>query len=101
MYKHLYEVFKHWYSTDGVNQNNIWFYSDPHFADEEMKHLLKNYIGDEEQIKRINSKAGKKDTLVILGDIGDIEWVKKLKAGYKVLIMGNHDKGASNYKKND
>lgn len=25
--------------------------------------------------------------------------INKLKAGYKVLIMGNHDKGASNYKK--
>ena len=25
--------------------------------------------------------------------------VKKLKAGYKVLIMGNHDAGASNYKR--
>ena len=63
-----------------------------------MKSLRKNYIGDEEQIKRINSKIGKYDTLVILGDIGDIEWVRKIR-GYKVLVMGNHDTGATNYKR--
>ena len=62
-----------------------------------MVHLRKNYIGDEEQIKRINSKIGKYDTLVVLGDVGDVEWVRKIR-GYKVLVMGNHDKGASNYK---
>ena len=60
--------------------------------------LRKNYIGDEEQIKRINSKIGKYDTLVILGDVGDIEWVRKIR-GYKVLVMGNHDAGATNYKR--
>ena len=54
---------------------------------------------DDIQIKNINSKAGKHDTLIILGDVGDIECVKKLKARYKILIMGNHDKGASNYKR--
>lgn len=63
-----------------------------------MVHLRKNYIGDEEQIKRINSKIGKYDTLIVLGDVGDIEWVRKIR-GYKVLVMGNHDKGASNYKR--
>lgn len=89
----LYEPFKHWSET-----GTIWIYSDPHFSDEEMVHLRKNYIGDEEQIKRINSKVGKKDTLIILGDIGNIEMVKKLK-GYKILIMGNHDSGASNYQR--
>lgn len=94
MYRHLYDQFKHWYREGG----SVWFYSDPHFADEEMKYLRANYIGDEEQVKRINSKLGKNDTLVILGDIGDVEWVKKLR-GYKVLIMGNHDAGANNYKR--
>ena len=92
MYRHLYDQFKHWYREGG----SVWFYSDPHFADEEMKYLRANYIGDEAQVKCINSKLGKNDTLVILGDIGDVEWVKKLR-GYKVLIMGNHDAGAANY----
>lgn len=95
MYKGLYDNFTHWLHG---GKGAVWFYSDPHFADEEMVYLRKDYIGDEEQVKRINSKVGKYDTLVILGDIGNIEWVKKLR-GYKVLIMGNHDAGASKYKR--
>ena len=95
MYKGLYDQFKHWFHND---KGQVYFYSDPHFADAEMKYIRKNYIGDEEQVKRINSKIGKYDTLVILGDVGDAEWVKKLR-GYKVLVMGNHDAGASNYKR--
>lgn len=89
----LYSCFDHWCS-DG----SIYIYSDPHFADDEMKYLRKNYIGDDEQAKRINSKIGKKDTIIFLGDIGNIDLVKKIR-GYKVLIKGNHDTGSSNYKK--
>lgn len=92
--KFLYPCFDHWFKNGGT----VYFYSDPHFNDDEMKYLRKNYIGDEEQIARINSKIGRNDTLVILGDVGDTEWVKKLR-GYKVLIMGNHDAGASNYRR--
>lgn len=91
MYKHIYDIFKHWYRG-----GQIFIYSDPHFNDAEANTLRKTYIGDEAQVKSINSKIGKNDTLIILGDIGDIEFVKKIR-GYKVLIMGNHDSGASNY----
>ena len=98
MTNHVYDIFAHWFKTDGTNQNAVWIYSDPHFSDPEMVHLRKDYIGDDEQIARINKKVGKKDTLIILGDIGNVECVKKLH-GYKVLIMGNHDAGASNYKR--
>lgn len=91
MYKGLYDCFKHWF-----HGGTVYFYSDPHFNDEEMKYLRHNYIGDEEQIKRINSKIGKCDTLVILGDVGEKEWLKKIR-GYKVLILGNHDSGATTY----
>lgn len=91
MYKHIYDQFKHWYRG-----GTIWFYSDPHFSDEEMKYLRKNYIGDEEQVRAINSKLGKNDTIVFLGDIGNTEYIKKIR-GYKVLIMGNHDAGATTY----
>lgn len=98
MLNNLYEMFKKWSYVDGVHKNSIYIYSDTHFNEEDMKHLRKNYIGDEEQIKRINSKVGKKDTLIILGDVGDLSFVKRLN-GYKVLIMGNHEKGASNYKR--
>lgn len=93
MYKHLYDSFSHWYRG-----GSIYFYSDPHFNDDEMKYLRKNYIGDDEQVKAINRKIGKKDTIIFLGDIGDIEFIRKIR-GYKVLIMGNHDSGASNYKR--
>lgn len=93
MYKGLYDKFKDWFRG-----GNIWLYSDTHFRDEEMKYIRKNYIGDEEQIKNINSKVGKNDTIIFLGDVGDVECVKKIR-GYKILIMGNHDKGATNYKR--
>lgn len=87
---HLYPCFQHWPGT-------VWFYSDPHFSDEHLYQYRKN-MTDEEQVKRINSKVGKNGTIVFLGDIGNLEFVKKLK-GYKVLIMGNHEKGPSNYKR--
>ena len=89
----LYDKFYYWQS-----HGSVWLYSDPHFADDEMKWLRADYIGDDEQVKRINSKVGKNDTLVILGDVGDISFVKRLR-GNKVLVMGNHDSGASNYKR--
>lgn len=115
----LYQCFNHW-----TKFQNIWIYSDPHFSDVEsykfrgIINVLSNeefdkaevdfsyeeYLkcvtnqADEMQIRNINSKVGKKDVIIFLGDIGNIECIKKIK-GYKVLIMGNHDKGASNYKR--
>ena len=90
----LYPCFKKWLEFD-----NIFVISDPHFNDDEMKHIRKDYIGDDEQVERINKVVHKRDCLIILGDIGDVEYIKKLKAGYKVLIMGNHDKGKTNYQR--
>ena len=91
----LYPCFNRW-----LEFNNIFLLSDPHFSDPEMIHLRKNYISDEEQVKRINAKVGKKDLLICLGDVGDISFISKLRAGYKVLIKGNHDdKGDAFYKR--
>lgn len=87
----LYPLFNHWYRG-----GQVYFYSDPHFADEEMRFLRADYVGDEEQIERINQKIGRKDTLVILGDIGEKEWLKKIR-GYKILVLGNHDTGVTTY----
>lgn len=78
--------------------NNIYFYSDPHFNDETANEFRKDYIGDEEQVKRINSKIGKKDVLFILGDVGDPSFIEQIR-GYKILITGNHDKGKTTYLK--
>ena len=91
MIQTLYPPFRRW-----TEKGTLWVYSDPHYSDPDMKELRTNYIGDEEQVKRINSKVGKYDTIIFLGDIGNEDMVRKVR-GYKVLIMGNHDKGASNY----
>lgn len=109
MYKHIYDTLaKHWCAN-----GSIYFYSDPHFgdldsykyfrfpelftADCDIAETIKAL--DKMQVDSINKVCTKNDCLVILGDVGNIDCVKKLKAGYKVLIMGNHDAGASNYKR--
>ena len=76
----------------------IWLYSDRHFGETEEESGLINKPTDAEQVQRINSKVGRKDTIVFLGDIGDPSWLKGIR-GYKVLITGNHDTGISNYKR--
>ena len=76
----------------------IWLYSDPHFGETEEESGLTNKPTDAEQVQRINSKVGRKDTIIFLGDIGDPSWLKGIR-GYKVLITGNHDTGISNYQR--
>ena len=101
--------------------NNIWVYSDPHFGDLDLyryRRLVhvpdrRDYKGDvpfdefvieaikeadEKQVVSINSCVGKKDAIIFLGDIGDTQYIKWIK-GYKILIMGNHDGGPSNYQR--
>ena len=90
--KGLYKIF----ADKWIHNGSVYFYSDPHFADDEMKYLRKNYIGDDAQVAAINKVIGKHDTIIFLGDIGDVEIIKRIR-GYKVLVMGNHDKGATNY----
>ena len=71
--------------------------SDTHFGDKDLQASVKNRPNDEDYVKLINSKVGKNDLLICLGDVGDIEIARRLK-GYKILIAGNHDAGMSNYK---
>ena len=71
--------------------------SDTHFGDKELQANIKDRPRDEDYIRLINSKVGKNDLLICLGDVGDIECARKLK-GYKILIAGNHDAGLSNYR---
>lgn len=125
MKRFLYDILADkWLNKNG----SIKIYSDPHFGSIQcykIRHLVnipdkKDYLNkfkdsdifesyetfvskevikaDLEQIKNINKEVGKNDTIIFLGDIGDVECIKKIK-GYKILIMGNHDKGASNYKR--
>ena len=88
----LYDCFQHW-----GEKNAVWVISDTHFGDKDIQKAFPNRPSDEELIKNINQKVGKTGTLLLLGDVGDIECAKQLK-GYKVLICGNHDSGAANYK---
>lgn len=89
----LYKMFDHWHA-----EGTLWIYSDPHFDDMDLAAGLPNRPSAEEQVKMINSKVGKKDTIIFLGDIGNVEWIKKVR-GYKILIMGNHDAGRTNYER--
>ena len=94
MLPQLYKKFQDW-SAKG----SVWVYSDPHFGDSDCKIMDPNWITPEDQVKKINDKVKKGDTLIILGDIGNLEYIKRIKAGYKILISGNHDVGLTNYKK--
>ena len=94
MISSLYPIFQKW-SKNG----SVYIISDLHFEDSDCKLMDKNWISPEEQIQILNARVHKSDTLIVLGDIGNIEWAKKLKAGYKVLICGNHDAGVENYNK--
>ena len=94
MLPQLYKCFQHW-SAGG----SVYIYSDPHFEDSDCKIMDAAWPTPAEQIAKINAKVHKGDTLIILGDIGNSEYIKKIKAGYKILISGNHDAGLTNYKK--
>lgn len=94
----LYPFTKRWHDEPFTSGHTVWIISDPHFGDEELRAGVPNRPTDEELVKKINSKVGRKDTLIILGDCGDPEYIKQLR-GYKVLVMGNHDAGRSNYEK--
>lgn len=93
MIQGLYKCFDHWHKN-----GTVWIYSDTHFNDSELEIGHPRPLSTEEHIKRINSKVGKKDTLILLGDCGDINCIRQLK-GYKVLVMGNHDCGRTLYER--
>lgn len=94
MIEGLYPPFQHWGAS-----GTTWIISDTHFNDPDLIHVYADRPSAEEQVKRINAKCGRADTLIILGDVGDISYVRQLRAKYKILVMGNHDAGASNYKR--
>ena len=91
MIKSLYPKFQEW-SKNG----SIWIISDTHFEDEDCKLMREDWILPEEHIAILKQYIHKNDTLIHLGDVGNPKWIAQLK-GYKILITGNHDAGASNY----
>lgn len=92
MIKGLYKCFDHWF-----NHGTTWIYSDLHLADEDMI-ALADYPYVDDHIKRINSKVGKNDVFICLGDVSKEhpEFAAAIK-GYKILICGNHDRGGTTY----
>lgn len=94
MIEGLYQPFQHWGAS-----GTTWIISDTHFDDPDLIHAYADRPSAEEQVKLINAKCGRADTLIILGDVGDISYVCQLRAKYKILVMGNHDAGASNYQR--
>ena len=88
----LYKPFSHWGEKGGV-----WVISDTHFGEDDLKYAYPNRPDDETLLKQINQKVGKNGYLIHVGDVGDIEFAKRLK-GYKILICGNHDQGPEYYK---
>lgn len=90
----LYQIFNHWHE-----EGTVWIYSDPHFGDNELTIKIPNRPTATEIVQHINAKCGRKDTLICLGDVGDVRYVRKLRAKRKILIMGNHDAGRTNYER--
>ena len=90
----LYKIFDHWHQ-----EGTLWIFSDPHFDDSDLEMGIHNRPSAAEIAQRINAKCGRKDTLICLGDVGDVEYVKLLRAKRKILICGNHDAGRTNYER--
>ena len=90
----LYKIFDHWHQ-----EGTLWIFSDPHFGDDDLTTGIRNRPSPAEIVQRINAKCGRKDTLICLGDVGDVEYVKLLRAKRKILICGNHDAGRTNYER--
>ena len=85
MISQLYPAFKQW-SFFG----SVYLISDTHFEDEDCKLMDPNWISPEEHISKLKH-IKENDALIHLGDVGNPYWVDKIHAGYKILIMGNHD----------
>lgn len=84
MIKTLYKPFQHW-----SEKGSVYLISDTHF-DEDDRKLMGYKISEQDQIYLLNEFCHKNDTLVHLGDVGNPEYMDKLKC-HKVLLMGNHD----------
>ena len=89
----LYEPFRHW--SEG---GSVYILSDLHFDDSNCKLMNPDWISPREQIEIINKIVLKNDTFICLGDVGNPEYLKEIKAKKKILLTGNHDVKAM-YKK--
>lgn len=82
----LYEPFRHW-----PQGGSVYILSDLHFGDGDCQLMDPHWVTPEEQVEIINRLVGKNDTFVCLGDVGDPQYVSQIKAGKRILLLGNHD----------
>lgn len=80
----LYPCFQHW-SEKGA----VYLVSDTHFKDLD-RDYMGYHISNEDQWYLLNDTCHRFDTLIHLGDVGDLNYIERLKCK-KILIMGNHD----------
>lgn len=78
---------------------DVWVISDTHFGEDDLKQAFPNRPSDDELVKRINKMCGRASCLILLGDVSDLFYVRKLRAVKKILIQGNHDKSAETYQR--
>lgn len=79
--------------------NDVYAVSDTHFGDQELRDGTPGRMTDDEIVAAINKVCGKTSALIHLGDVGDLSYVRKLRAKVKILVLGNHDGSASMYKR--
>ena len=91
----LYDNFKHWSET-----GSVYIISDTHFDDPDCIFMDPSWPSAQEQFDLIKRTVHRDDTLIHLGDVGNVGWIKKLNC-YKVLITGNHDAGKKIYLRNE
>lgn len=85
MIKSLYPTFQKWCET-----GSIYIISDTHFEDSDCAYMDPLWINPEVHFNILSKKIHNNDTLIHLGDVGNVKWLDKLKC-YKILITGNHD----------
>ena len=78
-----------------LDPTKTFFIGDLHFGDEDIIFFEGRPFTDvdgmnEYIITRWNDKISDNDTVFILGDIGEISYLEKMK-GFKCIIRGNHD----------
>ena len=79
MIKTLYPCFQHWSEKGGV-----YLVSDTHFKDLDRK-FMGYHISEEDQFYLLSDTCHKNDTLIHLGDVGDLSYIERLKC-HKFLL---------------
>lgn len=94
----LYDIFKPW-----SEHGSVFIISDTHFNDADCSVMDPHWIAPAEHSEILRKKIHKNDTIIHLGDVGDLDvWDSIWKPGkrpHEVLITGNHDVGVEELRK--